>query len=204
MFSVHSSQLLFYFIWGPCHPICGLLIPQPRTEPAPSAVRAQGSKPWATRESLSQSSEPQKQVPRAALGPGLVATAWREPPGWGSGENPDPGPHSGALPACRLQQPLLHSAPQVSPGSHSLCPSAAAPRPVSSRLLVQVRPPTQVWVLCTSQPAALPSRPAQPQTPPTSQGFTPPLRPPTSQGITPPLPGPPFKCIPGQQAEGPW
>lgn len=67
---------------------------------------------------------------------------------------PDPGPHSGPLPACRLRQPLPHSAP-----------STSCPAPAPSALLLQrppgpfpaggwLRPDPQPWSGCCA-PASL-------------------------------------------------
>ena len=44
----HKGGLSFFF-WL-CLPACGILVPQPGIEPGPSAVRAQSSNHWTTRE----------------------------------------------------------------------------------------------------------------------------------------------------------
>ena len=40
----------FYFIIWQCHLVCGILVPQPRIEPATPAVDVQSPNDWITRE----------------------------------------------------------------------------------------------------------------------------------------------------------
>ena len=48
--SANSLLLLLVLLFWLCHTICGILVPQPRMEIAPSAVKAQSPNHWATRE----------------------------------------------------------------------------------------------------------------------------------------------------------
>ena len=47
---LHFHIHFFFFFFGPCCMACGIVAPQPGTEPEPSAVKAQSSNHWTARE----------------------------------------------------------------------------------------------------------------------------------------------------------
>lgn len=122
------------------------LIPQPRTKPMPSAVRAQSSNPGTTKGlpfsvfTTSAAGAVSRGGPRPcchSLAGASCVGIW--------GETCSRPPHGATLwaSACMQTPAAAASLGPVwgSPGSCSLCPSAAHPRPVSSRLLAKARPP---------------------------------------------------------------
>ena len=48
-FFLNSAPMNFFW---PCHTACGILVPQPGTEPEPSAVKAWSPNHWTVREFL--------------------------------------------------------------------------------------------------------------------------------------------------------
>lgn len=176
--SIYLNCYYFTLFRGPCLTVCGLLILQPRTEPTPSAVRAQSSNPWTTRGlpfsifTTSAAGAVSRGGPRPC-GHSLAGASWVGI--WG--ETCSRPPHGATLWASACMQTPA-AAPSLSPiwglpGSRSLCPSsAAAPGPVSSRLPAQPRPPASPQ-LCL-QDLCSPRHPPPPTASPCPCGPLPP------------------------------